>query len=262
MSEDFMDGVIRLNDFLDSIIGLIKKFLVVGALVGAVAIAVIVDLSPLASQRPFEFALLCVLLLVAGALVGAAITLLAAKGRTRGQIETRDHIITNQEAEIARLTEEKLALQRQLANANSEWKSKIAAREFDIASLKMEMAKKEGSGQMGPKPDQVRTPSGKLCCNMTAVKTLPTETIEAMLDAYDHGGIAELGSHEKLVRSSIKKSDGIFYLDTFHFNGQSTGVETGRYVITRAWRDFMDDSNVLAQMREIVRSSGLIMHEF
>lgn len=111
------------------------------------------------------------------------------------------------------------------------------------------------------RPEQVRTPSGKLCCNMTAVRTLPTETIEAMLDAYDHGGIAELGNHEKLVRSSIKKSDGIFYLDTFHFNGQSTGVETGRYVITRAWHDFMDDSDVLAEMRSIVRSAGPVWHD-
>ena len=262
MSEDFVDGVIRLNDFLDSIIGLVKKFLVVGAVVGAVAIAVIVDLSPLASQRPFEFALLCVLLIVAGALVGAAITLLAAKGRTRRQIETRDHIITDKDAEIARLTDERLDLQRQLANANSEWKSKIAAREFDIASLKMAMAKMEGSGQVGPKLDQVRAPSGKYYCNMTAVRTLPTETVEAMLDAYDHGGLADLGEHERWVRSSIKSKDGVFYLDTMHFMGQSTGEETGRYWLTKEWHDFMDDADVLAQMRDIVRSAGPVWHEF
>lgn len=261
MSEDFVDGVIRLNDFLDSIIGLVKKFLVVGAVVGAVAIAVIVDLSPLASQRPFEFALLCVLLIVAGALVGATITLLAAKGRTKGQIETRDHIITDKDAEIARLTDEKLALQKQLANANSEWKSKVAAREFDIASLKMELAKAKDSEQERPEQEQVRTPSGRLCRNMTAVRQLPTETIEAMLDAFDHGGVCELAEHEKWVRSSIKSGDGVFYLDTLHFMGQSTGEETGRYWLTNEWRGFMDDANVIAGMRDIVRSAGPVWHE-
>lgn len=168
---------------------------------------------------------------------------------------------SDKDAEIARLTDEKLALQKQLANANSEWKSKVAAREFDIASLKMELAKAKDSQQERPEQEQVRTPSGKLCRNMTAVRQLPTETIEAMLDAFDHGGVCELAEHEKWVRSSIKSGDGVFYLDTLHFMGQSTGEETGRYWLTNEWRGFMDDADVIAGMRSIVRSAGPVWHE-
>lgn len=168
---------------------------------------------------------------------------------------------SDKDAEIARLTDEKLALQKQLANANSEWKSKVAARELDIASLKMELAKAKDSEQERPEQEQVRTPSGKLCCNMTAVRQLPTETIEAMLDAFDHGGGMDFGPHEAAVRKSVKNGDGVFYLDTLHFMGQSTGEETGRYWLTNEWRGFMDDANVIAGMRDIVRSAGPVWHE-
>ena len=168
---------------------------------------------------------------------------------------------SDKDAEIARLTDEKLALQKQLANANSEWKSKVAARELDIASLKMELAKAKDSEQERPEQEQVRTPSGKLCCNMTAVRQLPTETIEAMLDAFDHRGGMEFGPHERAVRKSIEKKEGVFRILPVMFMGMPTGEKTNTFMLCEEWYSFMDDAAVLAEMRQIVRSAGPVWHE-
>lgn len=230
IDKETMDNVVQLNDFLDSIIGVVKKVAIVAAAVGAVAVATVLTIWPLVSQRPVEFAVTGVLLIVAGGFAGAAITLVATKGRTKHQIEARDRLIAAKDAEIA-------DLKREYENRISELASSQA------------------------KPEQVRTPSGRLCVNMTAVRTLPTETVEAMLDAFDHGGVAELAAHEKWVRSSIKSKDGIFYLDTLFFMGQSTGEQTGRYRIADEWRRFMDDPYVLSEMRGTVRSAGPVWQE-
>lgn len=110
------------------------------------------------------------------------------------------------------------------------------------------------------RPEPVYTPRRRLCCNMTAVKQLPTETIEAMLDAFDHGGAAKLGAHEKWVRKSINDEDGIFSIGRMYFMGYPCG-ETDDYFLMKDWLKFMDDASVLAQMRSIVRGAGPIWHE-
>ena len=122
-----------------------------------------------------------------------------------------------------------------------------------IAKLKERISGPEDSSRKFQ--DQVRTPSGKLCCNMTAVRTLPTETVGAMLDAYDHGGRAELGGHEECVRRSIANEDGIFRLGTMWFNGMP-GDPDGTYLLTNEWKSFMDDHEVLAAMRDLARATG------
>ena len=49
---DFMDEIIKLNDFLDAILAFIKKLLVLAAVLGLVAGAVIAGMLPLISQNP------------------------------------------------------------------------------------------------------------------------------------------------------------------------------------------------------------------
>lgn len=161
------------------------------------------------------------------------------KSNKNGEIAAKD-------AEIAKLADENLSLKKQL---------QIQEIPGAVTALQTVAAATSSS------TEQVRTPNGKLCRNMTAVRQLPTETIEAMLDAFDHGGMCELAGHEKWVRSSIKSGDEVFYLDTMHFMGQSTGEETGRYWITKEWREFMDNAGVIAGMRDIVRSAGPVWHE-
>ena len=213
-----------------------------------------------------------VLFIVLGAFGGWSVTstiykrgLNDAKGSHDQELsDMRDEYVkqlADKDAEIARITEDKITLQRQLASANSEWKSKVAAREFDIASLKMELAKIKAPDQEKAEMEQVRTPSGKLCCNMTAVRQLPTETVEAMLDAFDHGGGMEFGPHERAVRKSIEKKEGVFRILPVMFMGMPTGEKTNTFMLCEEWYSFMDDAAVLAEMRQIVRSAGPVWHE-
>lgn len=185
--------------------------------------------------------------------------------------------------ENTRLMEDNLSLQKQLAQVNDYWKSQIArtqadvsaknaelereksiherelaAKEAEIAELKTSEANHWREDQI--EPDQTRTPSGKLCTNMAAVKTLPTETIEAMLDAFDNGGGMRFEGHERAVRESVKRGDGIFVIGRMYFMGYQ-GEENGTFSLTKEWRDFMDDHKVIAEIREIIRSAGPVWHE-
>lgn len=150
------------------------------------------------------------------------------------------------DAEIARLTDENLALQKQLQM------QKVPGAVTALQTVAVAASRST---------DQVRAPSGKYYCNMRAVRQLRTETIEAMLDAFDSNEPVPFGCHERAVRRSIEGKEGIFVVDTFVFGGASTGKETGRYKIAKEWRDFMDDADVLAEMRSIVRNAGPVWHE-
>lgn len=128
MSEkDFMDDVIKLNDFLDSVFGLVKKFLLAAGVVGAAAVAVVVPIWSLVSQNPVWFLLDVALILVAGALVGAAVTLMSTKGRTKRQIEARDRVISAKDAELKK---------RPTKEDVDELKDQLRAKDAEIAALK------------------------------------------------------------------------------------------------------------------------------
>lgn len=108
MDKETMDEIIKLNDFLDSVSGIAKKAVAVGAVIGAAALVTVIPIWPFVSQNPSGFIFTGLLLLVTGGLVGAAITLVAAKGRTKRQIEARDRIIAAKDAEIEALKRAKM----------------------------------------------------------------------------------------------------------------------------------------------------------
>lgn len=187
-----------------------------------------------ASAKPLESALWTFLFLSLGALAGQLV---------RGRSANKE--LDEKDAEIARLMDDNLALKKQL----------------DVQKAPGAVAALQTMAVAVSKPTEpVRTPSGKLCCNMTSVRQLPTETVEAMLDAFDHGGGAKLGAHEKWVRKSINDEDGIFRIGRKYFMGYP-GDETDDYFLMKDWLKFMDDAGILAQMRSIVRSAGPIWHE-
>lgn len=128
----------------------------------------------------------------------------------------------------------------------------LSANEALIAELKARISDLEDSYRKVP--EQIRTPSGKLCANMAAVRTLPVETVQAMLDAFDHGGGMDFGPHEQAVRKSVKNGDGIFVIGRMFFMGYY-GEENGSFMLSKEWREFMDDADTLAEIREIVRSA-------
>lgn len=132
-------------------------------------------------------------------------------------------------------------------------KRQISAKDAEIDELKERISDSEDPSRKVQ--EQIRTPSGKLCCNMTAVRTLPTETVGAMLDAFDHGGGMDFGPHEQAVRKSVESGDGIFVIGRMFFMGYY-GEENGSFMLTKEWREFMDDADTLAEIRGIVRSAG------
>ncbi len=106
---DFMDEIIKLNDFLDAILAFIKKLLVLAAVLGLVAGAVIAGMLPLISQNPVGFAILSAIVLAAGFLIGAAVTLQASRDRISKQIGPRDKKIEELEESLERLEREAAA---------------------------------------------------------------------------------------------------------------------------------------------------------
>lgn len=99
------------------------------------------------------------------------------------------------------------------------------------------------------KPQEARSPSGKLNTNMAAADCLPSGAVAAAVAAFDSRLPIELGRYEESVRKSIQDKDGVFVLDRFRFNG-CPGKETGRFGLSKEWRGFMDDAEVLKRMRE------------
>lgn len=99
--------------------------------------------------------------------------------------------------------------------------------------------------------EPVRTPSGALCRNMSAVRTLPDGAIAAAVAAFDSKEPVEINRYQKWVNKSVESGDGVFVLDTYYFNGVSTGKKTGSFHLSKEWAAFMDDVRVIARMRDI-----------
>lgn len=143
-------------------------------------------------------------------------------------------------------------------------KKRLAAKDAEIEKLQEQLALQRFPGVIAgvqgmaaatgavTRHEQIRMPSGKLYRNMTAVKSLPVETVMAIMDAYDNDGRSRLSGHEKPVRDSIKKNDGIFIL--------GTGEEEGTYSLTREWIEFVDDPETLPEMRAIVNNAPSVWH--
>lgn len=145
---------------------------------------------------------------------------------------------SDKDAEIARLTDEKLALQKQLANANSEWKSKVAAREFDIASLKMELAKAKDSEQERPEQEQVRTPSDSRMVYSNRddpfAALIPAE-VPFLLRVYDNAQ-AHVGTENLLVARSLRGKGAIYRFDA----PSSDFIEESDAALTKEWVPIMN----------------------
>ena len=134
----------------------------------------------------------------------------------------------------------------------------IASLEEKISDLEKQIAEKPDLEPMSN--DEIdamfgsgaRTPRGRLVRSIDAVRTLPAQTVGAMVDAFDNEGHAELGAHEQWVRKSIKDRDGIFRIGRMYFMGYP-GEETGDYYLMKEWLEFMDDPKNLAEMRQMAR---------
>lgn len=122
--------------------------------------------------------------------------------------------------------------------------------EEDVRSKDAEISELKRSLEKIAAPQEVRSPSGKLNANMAAIDYLPYEAVAAAVDAFDNGGTMELGDYEGCVRKSIDNGDGLFTLNRFFFMGYH-GDETGDFSLTQKWMTFMDDTKVIARMREI-----------
>lgn len=134
----------------------------------------------------------------------------------------------------------------------------IAALEEKISDLEKQIAAKPDLEPMSNEDIEAmfgsgaRTPRGRLVRSIDAVRTLPAQTVGAMVDAFDNEGHAELGAHEQWVRKSIKDRDGIFRIGRMYFMGYP-GEETGDYYLMKEWLEFMDDPKNLAEMRQMAR---------
>ena len=140
MDKELMDDVIRLNDFLDSVFGVMRKVAFFAIGFGLGALALVVPLWPLVSQQPALFAIAGLLLLLAGGLAGAAITLVATRGRTRRQIEARDRVIDAMGTEIDELG--KRPTQEKVDDLNRQ----LSARDAEIAELEKRPTQREVDG--------------------------------------------------------------------------------------------------------------------
>lgn len=135
----------------------------------------------------------------------------------------------------------------------------IAALEEKISDLEKQIAAKPDLEPMSNEDIEAmfgsgaRTPRGRLVRSIDAVRTLPAQTVGAMVDAFDNEGHAELGAHEQWVRKSIKDRDGIFRIGRMYFMGYP-GEETSDYYLMKEWLEFMDDPKNLAEMRQMARS--------
>lgn len=101
------------------------------------------------------------------------------------------------------------------------------------------------------KPDEVRTPSGRLNVNLAAIRCTDHGIIAAAVAAFDdERHIIPLGKYEKAVRKSINNRDGMFVLSKTAFCGMP-GDEDGRFYLTQTWFKGMDDHEIIDAMRSI-----------
>ena len=101
------------------------------------------------------------------------------------------------------------------------------------------------------KPDEARTPSGRLNVNLAAIRCTDHGIIAAAVAAFDdERHIIPLGKYEKAVRKSINNRDGIFALSKTAFCGMP-GDEDGRFYLTQTWFKGMDDHEIIDAMRSI-----------
>lgn len=101
------------------------------------------------------------------------------------------------------------------------------------------------------KPDEARTPSGRLNVNLAAIRCTDHGIIAAAVAAFDdERHIIPLGKYEKAVRKSINNRDGMFVLSKTAFCGMP-GDEDGRFYLTQTWFKGMDDHEIIDAMRSI-----------
>lgn len=233
LAEGLVDAIAKeaTGQVAKSVVGVVK-FAVVAAAVTICALA-----HALWSSNPPATVALLALSFLLGLTIGIAFG-------WRRACKTKNDRLVAKDAEIAEL--KKRPTQEDVGNLKKD-------HEKEIAELKSRISDLEDSSRKAL--EQVRTPSGKLCANLAAVRMLPVETIQAMLDAFDRGGSTDLGRHEECVRRSIANKDGIFRLGTMWFNGVP-GDPDGTYLLTNEWKSFMDDTKVLAAMRGLARPSG------
>lgn len=125
-----MDSIIKLNDFFDSMLGMVKKIAMAAVVLLAIAGVIAASMWPLVLQHPWEFAGAALAVLALGFLVGAGVTLLVSRGKVKTQIEARDKEIAELKNQIEAREEKVSNLENQIAEQENRPTQERAEQEY------------------------------------------------------------------------------------------------------------------------------------
>lgn len=105
-----------------------------------------------------------------------------------------------------------------------------------------------------PEPTEpVRTPKGALTVGRAGLSFFPPAMARAALEAFDaYPELVEIGAHAPELERSWTRGDGVFFRSRLAFAG-AAGEPDGRYTLTKAWADFLNGDEALAELRRIAR---------
>ena len=242
MNRDQMREVVDLNDFLNSMLDIGKKLAIAAGAFGAMAAGLLMSVRHEIAQRPVKFFFLALLILLIGGLLGAMVATLFARRNVRKQLQAREDALKDLEESKA------LEMQRLEQRHAKELDSIKAEHASEIERIRSEYEKQLAELR---KPDEARTPSGRLNVNLAAIRCTDHGIIAAAVAAFDdERHIIPLGKYEKAVRKSINNRDGMFVLSKTAFCGMP-GDEDGRFYLTQTWFKGMDDHEIIDAMRSI-----------
>ena len=150
----------------------------------------------------------------------------------------------------ARLMEDNLSLQKQLAQANDYWKSQIARAQADVSAKNAELEREKSlhERERAAKEAEIAELESKLRhpvpVSMDALFAQPWQVRRAVLDAADKGWTdLPLGKAPSAVLSSMLSVEGIFRRRATLFSDMKSERET--YYVTPEWKLLlMEDGNV------------------
>lgn len=242
MNRDQMQEVVEINDFLNSMLDIGKKLTIATGAFCAIAAGLFASVRHEIAQSPVKFFFLALFILLIGGLLGAMVATLFARRNVRKQLQAREDALKDLEESKA------LEMQRLEQRHAKELDSIKAEHASEIERIRSEYEKQLAELR---KPDEVRTPSGRLNVNLAAIRCTDHGIIAAAVAAFDdERHIIPLGKYEKAVRKSISNHDGVFVLAKTAFCGMP-GDEDGHFHLTREWLKGMDDREIIDTMRSI-----------
>lgn len=253
MNRELMREVVEFDAFLESLFGIGKRLAIAAGAFGAIAVGLLMSVRHQIAQNPVEFLCLALSILLVGGSLGAMIATSVARRSARKQLRAGEEALKSLE-ETNALEMKRLEIRHsdEIGLLNAEH-----AREIDRIrsehAREIERIRSEYEKQLSElrRPDEVRTPSGRLNVNLAAIRCTDHGIIAAAVAAFDdERHIIPLGKYEKAVRKSINNRDGMFVLSKTAFCGMP-GDEDGRFYLTQTWFKGMDDHEIIDAMRSI-----------